>query len=75
MYTAHVQGRYKEHKSGSLKCRYTRSFPPKKLLAFWPLETESDALSVESKIKKLPKKQKRKVDSCRYERLLHKINS
>lgn len=60
-YTTDVRRRYEEHTRGSSKCRYTRSFPPKKLVVFWTLASKSDALSLESKIKKLPKSEKIKL--------------
>lgn len=57
-YTTDLARRYKEHEQGSDKCRYTRSFPPKKLVTFWILESKSVALCIEAKIKKLHKHQK-----------------
>ena len=57
-YTTDVKRRYKEHQQGLAKCRYTRAFPPKKLLAYWEYETRSEALKVEAKIKKKTKDQK-----------------
>ena len=54
-YTTDVERRYKEHQQGSSKCRYTRSFPPKRLVTYWRFDSKSLALRVESKIKKLPK--------------------
>jgi len=52
-YTTNVERRYLEHQNGSIKCRYTRSFPPKRLVANWELESRSLALRVEARIKKL----------------------
>jgi len=60
-YTTDLARRYKEHEQGSDKCRYTRSFPPKKLMTFWILESKSVALRIEAKIKKLSKSQKRQL--------------
>ena len=61
-YTTDIQRRYQEHCIGSKKCKYTRSFPPKKLLAYWEiLSSQSDALKLEKCIKQLSKKQKTKL--------------
>ena len=57
-YTTDIDRRYKEHQQGSLKCRYTRAFPPRRLAAYWYFETKSDALSVESLIKKKSRQEK-----------------
>lgn len=58
-YTTDVDRRYKEHQQGSAKSRYTRSFPPKKLMATWMFDNKSDALKKEAAIKKLSKEEKR----------------
>ncbi len=60
-YTTDLSRRYKEHERGTTKCRYTRSFPPKKLLAHWQLSDKSCALSYERKIKKLSREDKEKL--------------
>lgn len=57
-YTIDMDRRYQEHVQGSHKCSYTRSFPPKKLAAFWIFDNKSDALKMEAKIKKLSRPQK-----------------
>lgn len=57
-FTTDIERRYKAHVSGKA-CRYTRSFPPKKLAMYWVFETKSDALSVEYQIKQMSKQQKR----------------
>ena len=57
-YTTDVKRRYQEHQSGSLKCRYTRSFPPIALRAFWQFASLSDALVVEKQIKSLTRTEK-----------------
>lgn len=62
-YTTDIDRRYKEHAQGTSKCRYTRSFPPKKLIAVWSFENKSDALKKESEIKKLSKIEKIKLAS------------
>ena len=60
-YTTDIDRRYKEHEKGTLKCKYTRSFPPKKLIAKWEFDNKSDALKFESKIKKFSKYEKMKL--------------
>ena len=57
-YTTDIKRRYKEHQAGSLKCKYTRSFPPKKLVAVFDFKTKSEALIYENKIKSLSRAQK-----------------
>ena len=59
-YTTDIQRRYQEHLQGSKKCKYTRSFPPKELAAYWCIEDDlSCALAFERHIKKLSKSQKK----------------
>lgn len=62
-YTTDIERRYREHQQRTAKCRYTRSFPPKCLAAFWQFKTLSDALAVERDIKKLSKKAKDRLIS------------
>ena len=69
-YTTHVARRYQEHRSRSNKCRYTRSFPPKKLAAVWCFDDKSSALKEEARIKKLTKIEKQKMIE-RYENEHH----
>jgi putative endonuclease len=58
-YTTDLQRRYHEHVAGLAKCKYTRSFPPLELAAYWCVGDElSVALQIEAKIKKLTKKRK-----------------
>lgn len=58
-YTTDVERRYQEHVDGSIKCKYTRSFPPKRLAAFWEVADDlSSALKIENAIKRLTKKEK-----------------
>ena len=63
-YTTDIERRYKEHEQGTGKCRYTRSFPPKRLVLVLEFETKSDALKKEAEIKRLPKSEKVKLLSC-----------
>ncbi|MBX9705442.1 MAG: GIY-YIG nuclease family protein [Gammaproteobacteria bacterium] len=60
-YTTDMERRYQEHCQGSAKCKYTRSFPPKRLAACWQFtEVEvGDMLRLETQLKKLNKQQKR----------------
>ncbi len=60
-YTTDLMRRYKEHIKGTSKCRYTRSFPPKRLVAFWCFNTRSEALKAEARIKKMTRMQKIKL--------------
>lgn len=58
-YTLDIKRRYQEHCRGTAKCKYTRSFPPKRLAACWSIEAEKGkVLSLELKLKKLPKVKK-----------------
>lgn len=58
-YTTDLERRYQEHVRGTAKCKYTRSFPPKRLAASWEINADlSTALKLERAIKKLPRQQK-----------------
>ncbi|OGT46840.1 MAG: hypothetical protein A3E82_05460 [Gammaproteobacteria bacterium RIFCSPHIGHO2_12_FULL_38_11] len=57
-YTTDIARRYQEHEAGNAKCKYTRSFPPKKLLAVWEFEKKSDALRFECRVKSLTRAEK-----------------
>lgn len=58
-YTTDIERRYAEHIDGSIKCKYTRANPPKKLAASWEFEaTLSDIFRIEKAIKKLSKQEK-----------------
>lgn len=58
-YTTDLARRYEEHVKGSNKCKYTRSFPPRRLAAQWQFSLSlSNVLKIESLIKRLSKKQK-----------------
>lgn len=54
-YTTDIEKRYREHCNGSLKCRYTRSYPPKEISVCWKFRSDSasSALKLENAIKKL----------------------
>ena len=52
-WTAHVQGK---------GAKYTRAFPPKELLASWPIDgNRSTAQSIEKKLKSLPRTEKKRI--------------
>lgn len=58
-YTTDIVRRFEEHKQGSPKCKYTRSFPPKKIAACWQVEEDiSLVLQCEHAIKKMSKHMK-----------------
>ncbi|WP_423063208.1 GIY-YIG nuclease family protein [Candidiatus Paracoxiella cheracis] len=58
-YTADIKRRYQEHIDQSNKCKYTRSFPPKRIAACWEITgTVSLVLKIEKAIKSLTKKEK-----------------
>ena len=58
-YTTDLERRYQEHLAGSKKCKYTRSFPPKRIAASWVFETDlAFVLKVERFLKTLTKLQK-----------------
>lgn len=57
-YTTDLKRRYQEHCSGSPKCKYTRSFPPKRIAACFDCDTKEEAMSLEYEIKAMSRKQK-----------------
>jgi putative endonuclease len=61
-YTTNVERRYQEHLEGTIKCKYTRSFPPRRLVAYWLVGDKlSETLKLERRIKKLTRKQKEEL--------------
>lgn len=61
-YTTDMARRYQEHVKGTNKCKYTRSFPPQRIAAYWEVSLElSDILKIEKFIKSLSKKNKQAV--------------
>lgn len=60
-YTVDLLRRYREHQSGSHKCKYTRSFKPLELVQCWPLTDKSQALKLEYKIKALSRLAKERL--------------
>lgn len=58
-YTTDIERRYREHQTGTIKCKYTRSFPPKKLSVYWQINTTmSSILKIEYFIKTLTRTEK-----------------
>ena len=52
-YTTDIHRRYREHRSGSKKSRFTRSFPPKRMEQCWKVYADrATAMFVERFIKK-----------------------
>ena len=60
-YTIDMERRYREHCEGTSTCKYTRSFPPKRLAGCWEVESLSVALKLERAIKKLKKELKKRL--------------
>jgi len=61
-YTNDINRRYQEHQDGSPKCKYTRSFPPKRIAACWEMDcTLSEVLKLEFHVKSLSKQKKHEL--------------
>ena len=62
-YTTDIERRYREHCDGSEKCKYTRSFPPKRIAVCWEIqsETASEAIKLERAVKGLTKELKQRL--------------
>ena len=61
-YTTDIERRYQEHLDGTSKCKYTRSFPPKRIAACWEVDVDiSMALKIENQVKSLTKDEKVKL--------------
>jgi len=61
-YTTDIARRYAEHCNGSIKCKYTRSFPPKRLAACWKISCDlASILKIERGIKQLSKADKQQL--------------
>jgi putative endonuclease len=59
-YTNNLIKRYREHVSGSAKCKYTRSFKPRYVAQCWPIFSgKSVAMRLERQIKNLTHAQKK----------------
>lgn len=58
-YTTDIKRRFQEHSRGTKSCKYTRSFPPKRLAVCWKISVSlSLVLNIERFIKALPKSKK-----------------
>ena len=61
-WTTDLNRRYREHLKLKTGAKYTRAFKPKSLAAAWRIEsTRSDAMKIESGIKKLSRNEKEKL--------------
>ena len=61
-FTADIRRRYREHLDGSGGCRYTRSFPPVKLVQCWRVfGLRGTALRIEHYVKKKPRATKEQL--------------
>lgn len=60
-YTTDVKRRYQEHIKGTRSCKYTRAFPPKRLVGYLEFNDKSSALKEEYRIKQLSQKKKREI--------------
>jgi putative endonuclease len=59
-YATDVKARFEKHVSGK-GANFTRAFPPEKILKIFELETKSEALRLEARIKTRPKTEKEKL--------------
>lgn len=57
-YTNNLLRRYREHCLGSVKCKFTRSFPPKEMVAMWAFDSGREARQYEAKLKRLSRSEK-----------------
>jgi len=58
-YTTDLHRRYQEHSSGTIKCKYTRSFKPVSIAQSWQFSgSRSEAMKIEKSIKKLSRAEK-----------------
>lgn len=60
-YTNDLERRYQEHVHGTLKCKYTRSFKPLKMVQSWQFPDKKSAMQIERRIKKMSKVEKIKL--------------
>lgn len=54
-YTTDLVRRYQEHRQGTAKCKFTRSFKPVNIAQSWQFESKSLAMKIEKIIKQLSK--------------------
>ncbi len=75
-YTTDIKRRYQEHTAGSPKCKYTRSFPPKRLAACWLIEGSlSDVLKCEHWLKKQTRCEKLRLIKSKEQLTVGEINA
>jgi putative endonuclease len=61
-YTNNLDKRYQSHVNGTSKCKYTRSFKPIRIAQSWKISADkSQAMKLESYIKKLSRSEKEKL--------------
>jgi len=75
--TTDVKRRWQAHLNGQ-GAKYTRAFPPKKLMCYWPLKGgRSQAQSLEKKIKSLSHIQKKNLANSKapWEKILNLIDN
>lgn len=71
-YTTDLIRRYREHRDGTGKCKYTRSFKPQEVAQCWQIcGDKAMAMKIERLIKKMPKQAKHQL--VLYPELLHTI--
>jgi putative endonuclease len=71
-YTTDLMRRYREHKNGTGKCKYTRSFKPQYMAQCWQIcGDKALAMKIERLIKKMAKQEKQQL--VLYPERLHTI--
>ncbi|VVC77197.1 hypothetical protein AQUSIP_25240 [Aquicella siphonis] len=61
-YTTNLARRLKEHAAGTLKCKFTRSFKPLRIVQCWRIAAgKSGAMQVERHIKTLSRQEKQNL--------------
>jgi len=60
-YTTDLERRFKEHLTGTAKCKYTRSFKPIKIAQSWQINHLETAKRLESYIKKMSRREKERL--------------
>lgn len=64
-YTNDLARRFRQHCAGTAKCKYTKSFPPLKIAAYWEINgTRGEALRLEKSLQKLSHRQKQHLAMC-----------
>lgn len=57
--TDNMERRYTEHVQGTMSCKYTRSFPPRRLAVYWDIDADRPvAQRIEHYIKSLSRSEK-----------------